>query len=192
MKLLRESIMGFGYGCVLYYATIADQSQPRRQNSEAEEKTTNDAMKTESNAGGEAESSDEGGTDTVTYRRVQGGSGNNASRVRIEVNEDGTISIPDKDSNLSISIDNGEHAEYFLNKRGGDAQIVEVDVPRWFDDSLQENAIPQINYTTNPLNQGGTAPKITDITTPGNCFELPAPWIEWLEEYGSNARIKNL
>lgn len=131
----------------------------------------------------------EGGSDTVTYRRVQGGSGNNASQVRIEVNADGTISIPNKDANLSISIDNGEHAEYFLNKRGGDAQIVEVDVPKWFDDFLQENAIPQVNYTTNPLNQGGTAPKITDITTPGNCFELPAPWIEWLEEYGSNARI---
>lgn len=125
------------------------------------------------------------------YRRIQGGSGNNASQVRIEVNADGTISIPNKDANLSISIDGGEHAEYFLNKRGGDAQIVEVDVPKWFDDFLQENAIPQVNYKTNPLNQGGAAPKITDITTPGNCFELPAPWIEWLEEYGGNARIVN-
>ena len=55
----------------------------------------------------------EGGGDTVTYRRVQGGSGNNASQVRIEVNADGTISIPNKDANLSISIDGGEHAEYF-------------------------------------------------------------------------------
>ena len=133
----------------------------------------------------------EGGTDTVTYRRVQGGSGNNASQIRIEVNADGTINIPNKDANLSISIDGGEHAKYFLSKRGGDAQIVEIDVPKWFDDFLQENAIPQVNYKTNPLNQGGTAPKITDITTPGNCFELPAPWIEWLEEYGGNARIIN-
>lgn len=64
-------------------------------------------------------------------------------------------------------------------------------MPKWFDDFLQENAIPQINYKTNPLNQGGTVPKITDITTPGNAFELPAPWIEWLEEYGENARIVN-
>ena len=133
----------------------------------------------------------ESGSDTVTYRRVQGGSGNNASQVRIEVNADGTIRIPNKDANLSISIDGGEHAEYFLNKRGGDAQIIEVDVPKWFDDFLQDNAIPQVNYKTNPLNQGGAAPKITDITTPGNCFELPAPWIEWLEEYGGNARIVN-
>ncbi len=133
----------------------------------------------------------EDSTDTVIYRRVQGGNGNNASQVRIKVNADGTIGISNKDANLSISIDNGEHAEYFLNKRGGDAQIVEVEVPKWFDDFLQENAIPQTNYKMNPLNQGGTAPKITDITTSGNCYELPAPWIEWLEEYGKNARIVN-
>lgn len=127
--------------------------------------------------------------DSVTYRRVQGGTGNNASQVRIKVNSDGSISIPNKDVNLSVSIDSGEHAEYFLNKRGGNATVVEVEVPKWFDDFLQENSIPQVNYKTNPLNQGGAAPKITDITTPGNCFELPAPWIEWLEEYGTNAQV---
>ena len=130
-----------------------------------------------------------GETDTVTYRRVQGGSGNNASQFRIQVNEDGTISIPNKKANLSISIDAGEHAEYFLNKRGGDAQIVEIDVPKWFDDFLKDNAISQVGYRSNKLNQGGTAPKITDIFTPGECYELPAPWIEWLEEYGGNARV---
>lgn len=127
--------------------------------------------------------------DVVTYRRVQGGNGNNASQFRIEVNADGTISIPNKEANLNISIDDGEHAEYFLDRRGDNTQIVEVDVPKWFDDFLQENAVSQINYKKNPLNQSGTAPKITDISTPGNCFELPAPWIEWLEEYGTNARI---
>ena len=127
--------------------------------------------------------------DSVTYRRVQGGTGNNASQVRIKVNSDGSISIPNKDANLSVSIDSGEHAEYFLNKRGGNATVVEVEVPKWFDDFLQENSIPQVNYKTNPLNQGGAAPKIADITTPGNCFELPAPWIEWLEEYGTNAQV---
>ncbi|MCM1145139.1 MAG: LXG domain-containing protein [Blautia sp.] len=129
--------------------------------------------------------------DTVTYRRVQGGTGNNASRIRIEVNADGTINIQNKKANLNISIDSGEHSDYYLNKRGGDAQIVEVEVPKWFDDFLQENAVPQVGYKTNSLNQRGTAPKITDIRTPGNCYELPAPWIEWLEEYGMNARIKN-
>ena len=57
------------------------------------------------------------------------------------------------------------------------------------DDFLQENVIPQFYYKMNPLNQGGAAPKITDIATPGRSYELPAPWVEWLEEYGRNAKI---
>lgn len=61
---------------------------------------------------------------------------------------------------------------------------------KWFDDFLQENAIPQVYYEANSLNQGGAVPKITD-TTSGNCFEFSVPWIEWLEEYGENARIVN-
>ena len=127
--------------------------------------------------------------DIVIYRRVQGGSGNNASQIRIEVNSDGTIRTQNKDANLNISIDDGEHAKYFLDKRGDHAHIVEVQVPRWFDDFLQENVIPQFYYKMNPLNQGGAAPKITDIATPGRSYELPAPWVEWLEEYGRNAEI---
>ena len=63
MKLLGESIMGFGYGCVLHYATIADQSQSRRQNAEAEKKAADDVAKTESNAGGEVGAAG-GGTQT--------------------------------------------------------------------------------------------------------------------------------
>ena len=126
--------------------------------------------------------------ESVTYRRVQGGYGNKASKERIIINPDGTIAIPDKVSDLSISIDGGEHAHYFLEKRRGDAVIVEFEVPKWFDDFLKETAIPQFQYRTNPLNQGGMAPKLTDISTPGNSYELPVPWIEWLEEYAANAR----
>ena len=124
----------------------------------------------------------------VTYRRVQGGHGNNASKQRIIVNSDGTIAILDKVSALSISIDSGEHAQYFLKKRGRDAAVIEFEVPKWFDDFLKGTAIPQYKYRMNPLNQGGMVPKLTDINTPGNSYELPAPWIEWLEEYATNAR----
>ena len=127
--------------------------------------------------------------DVVTYRRVQGGTSSNSSKQRIVVNDDGTISIPDKKSQLSISIDEGEHASYFASKRGNNVQIVEFDVPKWFDDFVKESAIPQKNYKANPLNQGGTAPKITDPNTPGNSYEFPSPWIEWMEEYATNARI---
>lgn len=56
-----------------------------------------------------------------------------------------------------------------------------------------KNALRDIDpkdYRLNPFNQGETAPKVTDITTPGNSYELPAPWIEWIEEYGINGRVK--
>ena len=126
--------------------------------------------------------------EVVTYRRVQGGTPPNASWNRIQV-EDGKIVIPNKKSNLNISTGNADHANYFLQKRGSNAEIVEFDVPKWLDDFINESAIPQKNYNKNPLNQGGTAPKIVDPTTPGDSYELPAPWIEWIEEYATNGRV---
>ncbi|MFP7471232.1 hypothetical protein SFC55_09490 [Niallia taxi] len=131
------------------------------------------------------------GDDVVTYRRVQGEEGTKSSQQRIQVNEDGTVTIPKKDTDLNISIDNGEHSNYFKNEvRGGSADIVELDVPRWFDDFLKENTIPQAGYKSNLLNQGGTAPKLVDPTKPGYSFEVPAPWVEWIEEHAKNSRIK--
>ena len=110
----------------------------------------------------------------VTYRRVQGGTPPNASWTRITVDESGNIKIPNKKANLNVSTWNDEHAKYFLSKRGSNAEIVEFDIPTWLDDFLQENAINQKGYRKNPLNQGGTAHKIVDPTTPGNSYELPA------------------
>ncbi|CAM5782451.1 MULTISPECIES: hypothetical protein [Brevibacillus] len=108
----------------------------------------------------------------------------NASQVRIQVDENGKMVIPNKEANLNVSAGTREHAEYFLQKRGNGAEIVEVEVPKWFDDFVKENAIPQYKYNSNPLNQGGTAPKVVDPSTPGTSYEFPAPWIQWLEEYG--------
>lgn len=125
-----------------------------------------------------------GASNSVSYYRVQGGEMPNASQVRIIPDENGKLLIPDKDTKLYISAGSKEHAEYFLSKRGKGAEIVEVEVPKWFDDFLQDSAIPQYKYRTNPLNQGGMAPKVVDPTTPGVSYDLPAPWIEWLEEYG--------
>lgn len=105
------------------------------------------------------------------------------------IDNDGNVYISKKDSNLNISIDNGEHSQYFLRNRP-DADIYEFDVPKWFDDMVQEYTIPQAGYKSIPLNQGGTAPKLTDPTTPGKCVEFPAPWIEWMEEHATNGRIR--
>ena len=129
------------------------------------------------------------GEETVTYRRVQGGNGTNSSQQRIAVNDDGSVNISNKSADLNVSIDNGEHSAYFRDLRGESSYTVEFEVPKWFDDFIQENTVSQEGYRTNPLNQGGTAPKLTDVTTPGNSFELPAPWSEWIEEVASNGRI---
>ncbi|MGN7894580.1 WXG100 family type VII secretion target [Bacillus sp. 22475] len=125
----------------------------------------------------------------ITYRRVQGGTPPNASRTRINIDENSNVKIPNKKANLNVSTGNDEHAKYFLNKRGSNAEIVEFDIPKSLDDFINENAIPQKGYKSNPLNQGGTAPKIVDPTTPGNSYELPAPWIEWIEEYAKNGKV---
>jgi hypothetical protein len=126
--------------------------------------------------------------DKVTYSRVQGGTPPNASRHRISVNSDGSISIPNKRSDLNVSVGD-DHAVYFRTLRGGNAEIVKFDIPKWLHDEIEKNAVPQRNYRTNPANQGGTAPKIVDPSTPGRSYELPSPWIEWLEEYATNGNV---
>ena len=112
-----------------------------------------------------------------------------ASQYRIKVNTDGSIKIPNKSSDLNISAYDMEHAKYFRDTKRPGGQIVEMEVPKWYDDFLNENIVPQEGYKTNLKNQGGTAPKLVDPTTPGTSYELPAPWIEWLEEYTIGSRI---
>lgn len=127
--------------------------------------------------------------ETVTYRRVQGGNGTKSSQQRINIDSDGNVTIDNKTADLNISIDNGEHSQYYVeNKRPG-ADIYEFEVPKWFDDMVQEYTIPQEGYKSNPLNQSGMAPKLTDPTKPGKSYEFPAPWVEWIEEYATNGRI---
>jgi len=146
----------------------------------------NDAAGDAVSGGVQQESSD---TETVTYSRVQGGTPPNASRFRIFVNDDGSIRIPNKSADLNVSVDT-EHADYFQEIRGGDSEIVQFDIPKWLDDFIAESAVEQYGYRHNPLNQGGTVPKIVDPTTPGVSYELPSPWIRWLEEYATNGRIR--
>jgi filamentous hemagglutinin len=55
-------------------------------------------------------------------------------------------------------------------------------VPVTRGDFIESEAIPQFGYRSNPMNQGGLAPKIGDTTTPGVSYELPPIWAKWLEE----------
>ncbi|HFW0000262.1 TPA: RHS repeat domain-containing protein, partial [Salmonella enterica subsp. enterica serovar Wangata] len=118
--------------------------------------------------------------ETETIFRVQGGVPPNASRFRIVIDEFGDPQI--QSGTLNISIGDSSHAQHFLDIRGGNAQVVSFEVPKWMTDFIEENAIPQVGYRTNPLNQGGLAPKIVDPTTPGKSYELPSVWGEWLQE----------
>ena len=128
------------------------------------------------------------GAGDVKYYRVQT-PGENGSMERIIVNDDGTIKITTQNASINLSYGTPEHAQYFKTLKGGDSYIVEFDVDDWFHNFVQENAIPQRNYRSNPLNQGLTAPKIVDETTPGNSSEFPSIWNEWFEEYAKNGRI---
>ncbi|MEB9895677.1 contractile injection system protein, VgrG/Pvc8 family [Bacillus cereus] len=124
----------------------------------------------------------------VKYYRVQT-KGEHGSFERMIVNDDGTISVVTKKSNLNVSAETAEHAEYFMQKKGEGSYIIEFEVDSWFHDMIKEYAIPQKYYRTNPLNQGRTAPKIVDPHQPGLSLELPPIWIDWIEELAKNAKI---
>jgi YD repeat-containing protein len=117
--------------------------------------------------------------ETSTVFRVQGGEPPLASRRHITLDAEGNPKI--NETTLNISIGDPAHAEYFLSKRPG-ADITSFEIPKWMSDFIHEEAIPQVNYKSNPLNQGGLAPKIVDPTTPGRSYELPSVWAKWLEE----------
>lgn len=120
-----------------------------------------------------------GAEPTVTVFRVQGGTPPLASRQLITIDENGNPVI--SRTTLNISIGDPAHAEYFLSKRPG-ADITSFDIPQWMGDFIDEQAVPQAGYRTNPANQGGLAPKAVDPTTPGKSYELPDIWAKWLEE----------
>ncbi len=142
--------------------------------------TNSEPLEVETSVSGET---NEGDTDTVTYRRVQGGVGNKSSQQRVVIDSEGNVFITNHNRNLNVSIDNGEHAQYYINNNRPGADIYEFDVPKWFDDMVNEYTVPQAGA------KGGCNPKLTDVTTPGKCVEFPKPWVEWIDEYSTNGRI---
>ncbi|AOJ64589.1 hypothetical protein WJ32_18595 (plasmid) [Burkholderia ubonensis] len=119
------------------------------------------------------------GSGTSTVFRVQGGVMPNASKTLITLDANGSPII--QNGTLNISIGDASHAEYFQTLRPN-STVTAFEIPSWLDDFIHENAISQDFYRSNPLNQGGLAPKIVDPTTPGRSYELPSPWGQWLQE----------
>ena len=114
---------------------------------------------------------------------MQGGkalSGELGSRKLIRVDEFGDVSI--QKTTLNVSVGDTAHAEHFQKLRPG-STVTSFEIPKWMEEFIEAEAIPQLGYRTNPLNQGGLAPKVVDPTTPGRSYELPSIWAEWLQEY---------
>ena len=117
--------------------------------------------------------------------RVQGGEskkegGLGRSKPLIHIDSNGNVKI--KEKTLNISLGNSDHAKYYLKERRPGAVIVSFEIPKWLQDFIEETSIPQTGSTSNIMNQGGLAPKLTDSTTPGTSYELPPIWAKWLEE----------
>ncbi|MEF3063135.1 hypothetical protein V4C85_25360, partial [Ralstonia solanacearum] len=163
------------YGVAGGVGGIAADAALARGSVAALSSTTKASNTVAANAGGDAAASG----NTVKVFRVQGGTPPLASRNIISIDANGNPVI--KDTTLNISIGTDEHAQYFLQQRPG-AQVVSFDIPNWMHDFIKESAIPQFGYKSNPLNQGGLAPKIVDPTTPGMSYELPSIWGKWLQE----------
>jgi hypothetical protein len=121
-----------------------------------------------------------GAEEAVTVFRVQGGTPPLAGRALIAIDANGNPQI--QNTTLNVSIGDIQHARYFLSNRPG-AAITSFEIPKWLDDFIRNEAIAQDGYRSNPLNQGGQAPKIVDPTTPGRSYELPPIWSQWLQEY---------
>lgn len=92
---------------------------------------------------------------------------------RVLVCDTGNVLIKNKDENLNISINNREHSSHFLNNNRQGADLIKFDVPKGFDDFVQESV-----------------PKVTDVTASGTSIKFPSPWIEWIEEYAKNVEIR--
>jgi hypothetical protein len=170
-----DNIKEFESQGLLKYISEADEAQLSGRGLSSEIRTSEN-LNTESN--------------NTTVFRVQGGTPPKASRRHIIIDDNGNPKI--NETTLNISTGDPEHARYFLNKRPG-ADITSFEIPKWMDEFLQSEAVPQLNYKSNPLNQDGLAPKIVDPSTPGTSYELPPVWAKWLEEVaipGSGKVIK--
>ncbi|MCA8923275.1 MAG: hypothetical protein KDD82_15775 [Planctomycetes bacterium] len=121
----------------------------------------------------------------VTYYRVQGGDGRHQSKPLVSL--DGSR-VTIEHATLNVSTGSLDHARHFLQNRPG-AQVVAFDVPLWLHEKMVAEAIPQLGYRTNPQNQGKTAPKVVDPTTPGDSYELPKRWARLFGEHASNGRV---
>ena len=128
-------------------------------------------------------------TETETYFRVEGGdSGNATSQNRITTNADGSISIrPGCNGQLCVSVENADHATYFLTNNRPDGTVVVFEVDAKLHKEIMDSAIPQRPVPGIPRDPN--APQVVDPNKPGTALQLPKIWESLLENNSSNARV---
>jgi filamentous hemagglutinin len=109
----------------------------------------------------------------TNYFRVEGGGqGNATSQSRITANPDGSISInPGCRGQLCVSVENSDHAVYYLTNKRPDGYVVVFEVDAKLHKKILENAVPQRPIPEVPRDPA--APKIVDVDQPGISLELP-------------------
>jgi hypothetical protein len=94
----------------------------------------------------------------------------------VSILDNGNVVINNNKNNFfHLSANNIEHAKYFQTLRPN-SQIVKFDVPTWFNDLIEQSAIPQKGARTNPASNNGLAPRIVDPRQPGKAYEFPSVW----------------
>lgn len=136
-----------------------------------------------------------GGSGTVKYYRVQGGgTGSATSRELLEVSSKGELTFTDKTKELYFSTDDLDHANYYITGKGTNingevlsvtpprsgGKIIEFEVPKWLDDKLKAEVIPQYKAGSNSLNKN--SPQIVDYNQPGNPLGIKLDWQTLIEK----------
>jgi len=131
------------------------------------------------------------GPENVKVYRVQGGgAGFQTSQERIELFKNGDIGIADGDE-LYISTGSMAHAIFYANgippyypasRPGG--QIISFEIPRWLDEQMKSESIPQHSASSNNFNsRTNPRPQMVDPNRPGDPFGISENWINLFLQY---------
>jgi hypothetical protein len=109
---------------------------------------------------------------TTKMFRVQGGVGNNSSKIRFDISKEGDLSIIGDDM-LFVTFDDKTRALQFLAKRGDEAYLMEVKVSKDIADRIKNEAVDQIDGKKFP-----GKPQKVDQTKTNNSYGIPKEYFD--------------
>ena len=110
-------------------------------------------------------------SNTAKVYRVQGGVGNNSSKIRFNI-KDGDLAIGGDDM-LYVTFDDKTRALNFLAKRGEEAYLMQVKVSKDIIDRIKNDAVDQIDGKANP-----GKPQRVDQTKTDSSYGIPKEYFE--------------